>query len=72
MVTNPLVEPVIRSAIQALQLPPGSRGLDVGCSIGLQTVMLADAVGPAGHITGLDRSPELPVYGGEIVERAGL
>jgi ubiquinone/menaquinone biosynthesis C-methylase UbiE len=72
MVTNPLIEPVMRSAIQALQLPSGSRGLDAGCGIGLQAVMLADAVGPAGHITGLDRSPELLAYGGEVVERAGL
>jgi SAM-dependent methyltransferase len=72
MVTNPLVEPVIRSAIQALQLPSGSRGLDAGCGIGLQAVMLANAVGPAGHITGFDRSPELLAYAREIVERAGL
>jgi len=43
---NPLREPVLRSAIQALQLPPGSRGLDVGCGIGLQALLLADEVGP--------------------------
>lgn len=29
-----LREPVIRSAIQALQLPSSSRGLDAGCGIG--------------------------------------
>jgi ubiquinone/menaquinone biosynthesis C-methylase UbiE len=72
MVTNPLIEPVIRSSIQALQLPSGSRGLDAGCGVGLQAVVLADAVGSAGHITGLDLSPQLLVYGGEIVETAGL
>ena len=31
---NPLREPVLRSAIQALQFPQGSRGLDVGCGKG--------------------------------------
>jgi ubiquinone/menaquinone biosynthesis C-methylase UbiE len=72
MVTNPLVEPVHRSAIQALQLPLGSRGLDAGCGIGLQALLLAEAVGPAGHITGLDLSPEFLVHAREIVERAGL
>jgi SAM-dependent methyltransferase len=72
MVTNPLIEPVIRSAIQALQLPSGSQGLDVGCGIGLQALLLAEAVGPVGHITGLDLSPEFLIYAGEIVERAGL
>ena len=34
-ITNYLREPVIRSAIQALQLPEGTRGLDAGCGIGL-------------------------------------
>jgi ubiquinone/menaquinone biosynthesis C-methylase UbiE len=72
LVANPLVEPVVRSAIQALQLPPGSRGLDAGCGIGLQALLLAEAVGPAGHITGLDLSPDHLAYAGEIVERAGL
>ncbi|TET97077.1 MAG: methyltransferase type 11, partial [Dehalococcoidia bacterium] len=56
-VSNPLSEAVIPSAIQALQLPRGSRGLDAGCGIGLQALLLAEAVGPAGHVTGLDLSP---------------
>jgi ubiquinone/menaquinone biosynthesis C-methylase UbiE len=72
MVTNPLAEPTVRSAIQALQLPLGSRGLDAGCGIGLQALLLAEAVGPAGHVTGLDLSPEFLVYAREIVDRAGL
>jgi SAM-dependent methyltransferase len=72
MVTNPLVEPAIRAAIRALQLPSGSRGLDAGAGIGLQTLLLADAVGPAGRITGLDLSPELLVCAREMVEKVGL
>jgi demethylmenaquinone methyltransferase/2-methoxy-6-polyprenyl-1,4-benzoquinol methylase len=71
-VSNPLRDPVIRSAIQALQLPLGSRGLDAGCGIGLQAIPLAEAVGSAGHVTGLDLSPELLVYAKENVEKAGL
>ena len=71
-VSYPLVEPIHRSAIQALHLPAGSRGLDAGCGIGLQALLLADAVGPAGHITGLDLSSEHLAYAGELVERAGL
>ena len=54
ILTNPLQEPIFRRAIHALNLPPGSRGLDVGCGIGLQAIMLADAVGEAGHVTGVD------------------
>jgi demethylmenaquinone methyltransferase/2-methoxy-6-polyprenyl-1,4-benzoquinol methylase len=71
-VFNCLRERVLGSAIQALQLPPGSRGLDAGCGIGLQALMLAEAVGPVGHITGLDLSPEFLVHAREIVEKAGL
>jgi ubiquinone/menaquinone biosynthesis C-methylase UbiE len=71
-VSNPLSEAVIPSAIQALQLPPGSRGLDAGCGIGLQALLLAEAVGPAGHVTGLDLSPQFLVHAREIAEKAGL
>jgi ubiquinone/menaquinone biosynthesis C-methylase UbiE len=72
MVTNPLIEPAIHAAIQALQLTFGSRGLDAGCGIGLQALSLAEAVGSAGHVTGLDLSPALLAYGREMVEGAGL
>jgi demethylmenaquinone methyltransferase/2-methoxy-6-polyprenyl-1,4-benzoquinol methylase len=69
---NPLREPVLRSAIQALQLPPGSRGLDVGCGIGLQALLLAGAVGPAGHVAGVDILPELLSFGADLVAKAGF
>lgn len=69
---NPLREPTLCSAIQALQLPAGSRGLDAGCGIGLQTLLLAEAVGSSGHITGLDILPELLAYGENMVAKAHL
>jgi len=67
-----LRELVIRSAIQALQLPSGSRGLDAGCGIGSHTLLLAKAVGPAGHVTGLDLSPELLVHARETAKKSSL
>ncbi len=57
LLSNPLRDSVIRSAIQALKLPAGSRGLDAGCGIGSLTFLLAEAIGPAGHITGVDMNP---------------
>ena len=72
LVTNPLQEPVMRRVVRALNLPPGSRGLDVGCGIGLQAIMLAEAVGPAGHVTGVDLSPEFLVHARDIAEKAGI
>ncbi len=69
---NPLREPVLRSAIAALRLPPGSHGLDAGCGIGLQALLLAEAVGAGGQITGVDILPDLLTYAATLVSRAGL
>jgi demethylmenaquinone methyltransferase/2-methoxy-6-polyprenyl-1,4-benzoquinol methylase len=69
---NPLREPLLRSVIQALEFPEGSRGLDAGCGIGLQALLLAEAVGPTGHVTGLDLSPALLRYAEEVVKKSGL
>lgn len=68
---NPLREPLLREIIRSLQLPSGSAGLDAGCGIGLQTLLLAEAVGPGGHVTGLDVAPELLAYGRDLVREAG-
>lgn len=67
-----LRESIIGSAVSVLQIKAGSRGLDAGCGIGLPTLMLAEAVGPAGHVTGLDLSPELLLKGRRIAEESGL
>jgi ubiquinone/menaquinone biosynthesis C-methylase UbiE len=71
-VMNPLTAPVIDTGIQALHLPPGSRGLDVGCGVGLQATRLAEAVGPAGHVTGLDVSPRMLGHARRLTEQSGL
>ena len=70
--SNNLREPTFRAMIKALQLPEGSRGLDAGCGIGLQCLLLAEEVGLTGHVTGLDISAEMLERGGEIVKEAGL
>jgi len=69
---NQLREPTTRAIIQALQLPAGSRGLDAGCGVGLQCLLLAEEVGLSGHVTGLDISAEMLDYGRGMVKKAGL
>lgn len=59
---NPLREPTLRSIIAALKLARGSEGIDIGCGIGLQTLLLAEATGPASHVTGVDISADLLAY----------
>jgi ubiquinone/menaquinone biosynthesis C-methylase UbiE len=71
-VTDPLRRPVLTAAIAALRLPQGSSGVDLGCGIGLQIPLLAEAVGPGGHVTGLDVRPEFLAHGERLMEAAGL
>lgn len=49
------------SLIQAWDIPPGQRLLDIGCGQGESVLALALAVTPSGHVTGIDDAP--PDYG---------
>jgi len=70
--SNALREPLLRTVIQALQLPQGSRGLDAGCGVGLQAALLAEAAGPDGRVTGLDIAPDLLRYAERVAQERGL
>jgi len=72
LAADPLREPTLRAIIQALNLPMSSRGLDVGCGIGLQALLLAQSIGPQGHVTGLDIDLELLAYGAGLAKNVGL
>ncbi|MCP4674202.1 MAG: methyltransferase domain-containing protein [Deltaproteobacteria bacterium] len=50
----------------------GSHGLDVGCGSGLQCHPIAEAVGPGGHVTGLDIATEFLEVGEQLAKEAGL
>ena len=71
-ITDPLLALLNRSAMQALGLPEGSRGLDAGCGVGLQIPLLAEAVGPEGHVTCLDLLPEFLGHAENLAEELGL
>ena len=70
--STPLRNPAIRQAIRLLELLEGSIGLDAGCGIGSHTLLLADAVGPGGHVTGLDLSADLVAHARDMASRSGL
>ena len=67
-----VTEPAVRSAIRALQLPAGGRGLDAGCGIGTHTLWLAKAVSPEGRVTGIDISPDGLARAEETASKSGL
>ena len=70
--SNPLREPVIRIAIESLRLPEGSFGLDAGCGIGLYTLLLAEAVGATGHVTGLDITKEFLAKARSLLSKSSM
>jgi demethylmenaquinone methyltransferase/2-methoxy-6-polyprenyl-1,4-benzoquinol methylase len=67
---EPIREPLLRSVIESLRLPRGSRGLDAGCGIGLQMLLLAEATGA--QVDGLDILPELLAYAAHLAGQRGF
>jgi SAM-dependent methyltransferase len=55
---NSFQEPEARGLIADLGLPAGSRGLDVGCGVGLYALWLAEAVGAKGRVVGIEPTAE--------------
>jgi len=60
-----------RTAIERLALQPGQVVLDIGCGTGMSLGLLRQAVGPQGHVTAVDQSPEMLEQARQRVEQAG-
>jgi SAM-dependent methyltransferase len=69
---EPLRRPILQAILSSLQLPEGSWGLDVGCGIGLQTLLLAKAIGSYGHVTGLATCTSFLEIARVLTAQAGL
>ncbi len=54
---NRFQEAEARRIIADLALPAGSRGLDVGCGVGLYALWLAEAVGEGGRVVAIEPEP---------------
>ena len=64
---NRFQEPEARAMIADLGLPAGSRGLDVGCGVGLYALWLAEAVGADGRVVGIEPGEERVAAARELV-----
>ena len=58
LATDPLREQINSQIVNSLDLPRSSKGLDIGCGIGTQSLMIVEHFGPGVYITGLDIQPE--------------
>ena len=65
-------EPVRAAALQKLGCAPGERVLEVGFGTGHSLVALAEAVGPAGFVYGIDISEEMVKRARALLARRGL
>ncbi|HAK56726.1 MAG: methyltransferase domain-containing protein [Vicinamibacterales bacterium] len=52
--TEHISDPGTAPLMEALNLQPGERVLDVACGGGKTTLAAARAIGPTGHVTGVD------------------
>ncbi|CAN5772084.1 hypothetical protein BH11PSE8_BH11PSE8_44390 [soil metagenome] len=66
-----LLEPVRKRAIERLASKPGDTVLDVGCGTGMSLPLLRRAVGPSGHIVGIEQSPDMIEKARQRVAEAG-
>jgi demethylmenaquinone methyltransferase/2-methoxy-6-polyprenyl-1,4-benzoquinol methylase len=66
-----LRRPVMLRAIESLGLPPGSRGLDVGCGVGSNVPLLLEGLGKKGYVEGVDLNSELVIIARERARRGG-
>lgn len=60
------------AAVEAAEVRPGERIIDIGCGTGTTTVDLATRVGPTGHVLGNDISPLLLGRARERAADAGV
>ncbi|PLS02125.1 demethylmenaquinone methyltransferase [Neobacillus cucumis] len=61
-----------KDTMRRMNVQPGSKALDVCCGTADWTIALAEAVGPAGKVTGLDFSQNMLNVGKEKVKDLGL
>lgn len=60
-----------KKALRLMDIRPGQKALDVCCGTGDWTLALSEAVGPSGHVTGLDFSENMLSVAEHKLEQSG-
>lgn len=71
-VVDALVSPAGKLALERADVRAGERALDVGCGCGQTTLALGEAVGPQGHVLGIDVSRPMLERARERAAEAGM
>ncbi len=66
------IQPLGVAAIEALKLKPGERVIDIGCGCGQTTLALAERVGAAGSVLGVDISRPMLAAARRRIDAEGL
>jgi len=66
------LEPMTRRLIREAGIGPGMRVLDIGCGGGNVSMLLAEAVGPSGHVVAIDREERAMGLASARAQQAGL
>jgi ubiquinone/menaquinone biosynthesis C-methylase UbiE len=72
MAGMPMVRQIAEQSLALLCLAPGQSVLEVGCGNGVFLPFLAAAVGPGGHVVGIDHSPQFVASAQERMRAAGV
>ncbi|MBK1722470.1 methyltransferase domain-containing protein [Thiocystis violacea] len=67
-----LLLPTKTRSYSLMRLEQGSQALDVGCGIGIDTLAIAEAMGPEGSVLGVDADASMVATANERAEQAGL
>jgi SAM-dependent methyltransferase len=67
-----MLQPIGQALIELATLQPGERIIDVGCGAGATSISIAQKVGSAGAVTGLDISPVLVAEATRRAKMLGL
>ncbi|MEP7160518.1 MAG: protein-L-isoaspartate O-methyltransferase [Dermatophilaceae bacterium] len=62
----------VRTMLGLLDVQPGQRVLDIGAGSGWTTALLANLVGPAGSVLGLEILPDIAAWGAANLGAAGV
>ena len=67
-----LRQPLVRTIVNTLNLPQGSNGIDIGCGIGSNTLILAEAIERPRSVVGIDMSEDFINYAKKRAGQSGL